>query len=98
MAVMHEGDRAVVVAHTSHALVRPIAGRHLRADQVPDTVCNVREVCRTIRSHGGYWDTHTQSWTINFYSQGLCEGQSREGRECDARTGGGETHKKEKKE
>ena len=52
MAVMHVGDRAVVVAHTSHALVRPIAGCHLvRADQEPDTVCNVRAVWRTVGSH-----------------------------------------------
>ena len=53
MAVIQVGDHAVVVAHTRNALVRPIAGRHLCADQAPDTVCNVRAVWRTVGSHEG---------------------------------------------
>ena len=55
MAVFHVGDHAVVVAHSRNALVRSIAERHLRADQTPDAVCNVRAVWRTVGSHEGLW-------------------------------------------
>ena len=43
MADIHVGDHAVVGEHTGNALVWPIAGRRLYADQAPHTVCNVRE-------------------------------------------------------
>ena len=64
MAVMHVGDRAVVVAYTSNALERSIAGCHLRADQAPDTVCNVQAVCRTVG---------TQPWRLLGYTHPIVD-------------------------
>ncbi len=66
MAVNQVGDHAVDVAHTRNALVRFITGRHLRADQAPDTVCNVREVWRTVGSHEGlrFVRSFVRSWTL----------------------------------